>query len=277
MKWNIRSFPIKVISTVIILFLAWQLWVFLSPRPRDYSVAELNALKSVFSKTADRIAEKAPGPARFGVAGLANDQSDTATLILRTELASRKDWIVAEGSPVAKFLADVTKTVVKASSLDEIVNAGRQVELDIIVAGRIITVEKTQGESAQAAVQLYAYDVRKGQWIVKDTVTETWYPNPVDHAMDAIRHTKRGYRITLWIVTVLLLPWITAFATHKVLERKSNLASFVLIVIYTVADMALAMALAGGVLGGFKLLTLFVVTAGYNFWACEKIAGDAKG
>ena len=273
MRW-VLLLPVRIVMTVVCVFLIWQAIVFMRPRPRLFTVNEVKAVKAACEKVADLCAAKAAKPARIGVAHLANDPNALATSVLRDALSSRAGFQVQQGSPVQKFLKDVGRAVSEATSLDEVVNAGRRVELDVIVAGKVLAVDATNG-AAQAALQVYAYDVRPGQWLVKDTVTAEYNPSLPERTWDWCKGTKPMTRVIGWLLIVVLMPWVTLFATRWALEKRDNTASFIIVSAYTVFAMALAVGL-GGAPGGtaywMKMLAAFVFAAAYSFWACERIA-----
>ncbi|MBA4386634.1 MAG: hypothetical protein C0404_01565 [Verrucomicrobia bacterium] len=271
--------PLRMLIVVVVLFIAWQTWVYLKPRPREFSVGEIRAINNACAKIADACSEKIKKPARLGVASFADDSRDIVTFDLRAELAKRKDITVVQGSPVQKFLGDVAKAVVNASSIEDVMTAAKKVEMDVIVAGKVLKVESSN-DLHQAALQVYAYDVRSAGFILKETYTGVWSPGMLEKVSNRIHKLSPAWRITLWGLVVLLLPWLTSFGTRAALEKKSNLASFLLVSTYTVITMALAVTLVGFTISGggqwLLFLLAFVVSAGYNFWACETIAGRER-
>ena len=88
--------------------------------------------------------------------------------------------------------------------------------------------------------------------------------------------STRLLRILLWINITLALPWITAFATRHVLAKRSNALSFTLLTGYTAIDIVLAMLVGGlafvGIWGVSRLAGILLMSAGYNYWACETVA-----
>lgn len=272
-KW-LLLLPVRIAMTVLCVFLVWQTVVFMRPRPRAFTVMEVKAAKAACEKVADLCAAKAALPARIGVAHLAGDPTDLVTGMLRDVLSSRAGIQVQQGSPIQKFFKDIGNALSEATSLDEVVNAGRRVELDVIVAGKVLAVESTNG-AAQAALQIYVYDVRPSQWLVKDVVTAEYNPTLPERTWDWCKGTRPITRFVTWLLIMLLMPWVTLFATRWALAKKNNTASFMIVSAYTIFAMALAVGLSG-VPGGtaywMKMLAAFVVAAAYSFWACEQIA-----
>ena len=292
--WKRLLMPAGLLMRVAFLFVLWQAWVFIRPRPREYTEVERRAVEVACRQTADALeralqvpastagtnalptpATAAAGPVRIGVAHLANDPTDVFTSTLRLALAGRKAWQLDESSVIQKLLADLARTVAQATSLDEVMHAGRRVELDVILMGKVVAVGERAG-GAQADVDIYAYDARVGQWLMKEPVRATWRPTLAQRVRDTLRGTNRLTRLAVWLLFAGLLPWVTAPATRRVLERKSNRASFILLTVYTGLDLLLAFALAGfrvvGPRNGLVLAVLLLLCAGYNFWACERIA-----
>jgi len=81
----------------------------------------------------------------------------------------------------------------------------------------------------------------------------------------------------LWIFLVVLLPLLTPFALQGALEKKSNLASFVLIGGYTVLDLLVALlAFVGFSFVPASRIVLIIVLGAlcalYNWRSCERLA-----
>ncbi len=165
----VRILRIKVVLAVLAVFFGWQVFIFLRPRPPVYSPDDMEALTAAARQAAERLAPKIGPQARIGVAHLGGDPLDTATTALKTALASRSGWRVEEHSIVQKFLVDVSRAVSQATSIEEVLRAGQKVDLDVIVAGRVLAVASTNG-ATHAALELTAYDTRKGAVVLRDTI-----------------------------------------------------------------------------------------------------------
>jgi len=80
--------------------------------------------------------------------------------------------------------------------------------------------------------------------------------------------------VLVWLGLVLVLPWATFFVTPWVVSKESNLAAYLMLGSYTLADAIVAFCLLGGVRGhgSFTWVVLFVgfLAAGvYNVMVCE--------
>jgi NAD/NADP transhydrogenase alpha subunit len=121
-----------------------------------------------------------------------------------------------------------------------------------------------------------AYDVGNARWLFRGRITGAWEPPPEQFAT----RFPAWIRAVVWVLILLLLPWLTAPATHIALESKSNVASLVLLLAYTGVDMLTVLILTGfRVAGAGPLLLLVGATAialGYNYWACEAIAERSR-
>ncbi len=265
----------KVLAALVMLFLLWQAWLFVHPKPRPYAMAERNAVKALAERVAGAIESHAALPARIGVTRLVNDSGDQFYSALRLTLATRAGWTLEEGSLVKKLLADLWLAVARATNLDDVLKLDPAPPLDMILAGRVTGTERI-GDGARAAMEVYAYDFRTHAWAVKEIVTAEWKPNPMQKIGQRLRAARPAARFGFWLAVVLALPWVTMFATHWALAKKSNRISVVLVGAYTVAGMALALALTGfsvaGAAAWLRFLAAFVISAAYNFWACERIA-----
>ena len=282
----------KVVLVLVVAFVLWQAWVFLRPAPRPYSAAEQAAIRNLCGQACNRIERvlaargetdgqeqggtHSDAPLVFGVAHFLNDPSDGFTAIMRDVIAGRDAWRVEEMSVIQKFLSDVTAAVMNATSLDEIVHAGRRVGLDVVVAGKVVGTGETGGEGFAEAM-FVVYDVRGGQVLFREVLSATWRPSAAARVSRGLRQVHPLLRLLAWLALVFMLPLLTPFATHWAVGRKSNFASFALLAAYTIADLFLALLFSGFRLEGpprAVLLCLAVAACGlYNYRVCERIAG----
>lgn len=271
MKRWMSLFSLKTLALAMIAFLGWQVFVFFRARPPVYTEAQQQALAIACQDFGRQLAGKLTNaPTRVGIAHLFGDVGDVATLMLRGTVSHISGCQIEERSVIQKFLSDVGRAISEATSLDEVLTAGRKVELDVVIAGRVVAVTPSPEGGASATLALYAFDVRHGGWLVKDSFTAHWQPG----VMDRIRALPLWLRLGLWALLAGLLPWLTAFATHWALEQKQNLASVIIIACYTLADVALAFALGIIRLGHGWLAPVLVVllAAAWNWRACERLA-----
>lgn len=86
--------------------------------------------------------------------------------------------------------------------------------------------------------------------------------------------------VLVWIGFVLVLPWATFFVPARVVRADSNVISGLMLLGYWIADIAFALYLTGGTVGGTfqaAILILGFLCAGlYNFLACEFVADRAE-
>jgi len=266
----------RFILVLIVLFVAWQIWVFSRPIPRDYTENEKTAIKSVLLEALKPLKSSIGNQeTRFGVAHFLHDSNDEATKTVKQLISQEKKWIVIETSLIQQFLIDISQTILNATSFDEVINAGKRVNIDVIVAGDVIRVDSTKEETT-ASIKFCAYDVRRGKWLAAGTYEKKLMPSLLKRISIKIRSTSGILRLIIWIAFAAFLPWVTSSATYKTIEYKSNLASFTMLSIYVLLDMALAMAFwefkVEGLWGAIKLLITLAICGFYNYWACEKIA-----
>jgi hypothetical protein len=266
---------LRGLAVLCALYFIWQAVVFLRQRPEPYSEAESRAVAAACDEAARRIASAGPGALRIGVAHFVGDRRDAVTTAMRRALAARDGLNVVDGSPIRKFLADVAQALGEATSLDEALHAGDRVELDAVVAGRVRSVDE-DGLRGRAVLDVRAYDVRAGRWLLREEVVGVWCPGPLTRL--ALRAQRLGWalRLALWLGFVAALPWLTAFGTRWAMARRSNAASFALLAALVLADLAAGVTLFRFTAAGFAAWALFFVAAaacaGYNFWACERVA-----
>lgn len=266
---------LRGLAVLCALTFIWQAVVFLRPRPASYTEAESRAMAAACDEAARRIAAAEPGALRIGVAHFAGDRSGAVTAAMRRALAARDGWSVVDGSPIRKFLTDVAQALGEASSLDEALHAGDRVELDAVVAGRVRPVEGDD-LSGRAVLDVMAFDVRAGRWLLREEVVGVWRPGPLTRLALRAQRLGWGLRLALWLGFVAALPWLTAFGTRWAMARRSNAASFALLAVLVTAELAAGVALFRFTAAGFAAWALFFVAAaacaGYTLWACERMA-----
>ncbi len=262
---------------VVLLFLAWQAVVFLRPRPRPYLLEEARAVEAAVEAGIAALRERLPGTTRLGVVHLLDDPQDTATEALRHGLTEVPGWSVPEGSVIRRFLGGVGSAVMNATSLDEVASAGRRVDLDVVLAGRLADVSATNG-TGRATLHLYAYDTRPGDWVLRERFEAQWRPHlgqrAVQQAANTVAKVSPRARLLLWLGFTLLLPWGTPFVTRWGVAQGSNRASALVVAGYALLSAVAAALLSlpsGGAQGG-RLLAAALLGGVYSFWACERIA-----
>lgn len=268
-------FPAKVLVGVLAAFAVWQGWVFPRPSPREYTAPEQAAVRKLCGDVVERLAHEYPEDKAVGVAHFLNDPSDGFTASMRAAAADKAGWRVEEASIIQRFLADITMAVKNATSLDEIVNAGRRVGIDIVIAGKVLDTGTADGEG-MARAMVIAYDVRQGKAVLNESLSATWEPTLGSRLAGAFQGMNPLLRFVVWLSLVLLVPVATPFAVHWALARKSNAASFGLLAAYTAMDLVLALLFSGfrvqGAVGALGLCLAVAVCGAYNYWICEKIA-----
>ena len=270
-----RFLPTRLFLGLASAFLLWQGAIFLRPAPTPCSVPQQRALEAAVNAAVKTLAETVEPPVTVAVAQLANDPTRTATDILKQTIAGQEGWTIEEKSLVRKFLADVTQAAANATSLNEIMFAGRRVNVDLILSGAI-TKNTQLPDGARAELFLRAYDTRHGHWLWRRLFTAEWHPSLLEKLGDPIRQLPRWLRIILWAALVLLPPWLTRPLTRQILDQQSNTASILLLIGYTLANLVAAWILAGFSLAPFfpiwRGLIIILLCAAYNYAVCETIA-----
>jgi hypothetical protein len=285
MIWRLMN-PFKMTKWLLIvlaLFLVWQAAVFLAPAPREYSAAERAALDETCRRAAEEIARGWTGPAtgtvvRVGVAHLVGDPEEVITPLLKARLAERPGFEVRDGSVLRNFLEDVSRAVAEATSMEEIAFAGRRVDLDLVVAGRVVDAVETP-EGARASLAIYARDARNGRWLMRETVGAEWTSGQARERESARRAT--ALRLVLWAAFALALPWATPFATRRAVRARSNRGSALLLGAYLAVDALAGLWAIHWTLNGpgqaLAALAALLLAAAYNTLVCERIARELQG
>jgi len=83
-------------------------------------------------------------------------------------------------------------------------------------------------------------------------------------------------KIVSWSAVVLVLPWVTWFVIARVAKAESNVAGAILVLAYTLLEVALLGWLFGWSMPGVTAWTFFavaaLVAAAYNLFTCDWIA-----
>lgn len=114
--------------------------------------------------------------------------------------------------------------------------------------------------------------------VVTSALIVIWYYRlPVE---DRAAMWTAARSVLVWVGFVAVLPWGTFFVPARVVRADSNLVSGLMLLGYLIADIAFALYLTGGSVGGaFQTAILilgFLCAALYNFLACEFVADRAE-
>ncbi len=270
---------LKGLALVVLAFLGWQVFVFSRPRPPELTEQERHAVEQLCREFVERMAAKlAPAedetPLRVGVAHLLSDPTDEVTTTLRRAVAGHPRFEVDDRSVIKRFLKDVTSQLEGATTLEQILNAGRRVDLDVVIAGSVRDITSTEAD-ALATVQLRAFAPGQKRRLLNEAVTGS---STVAAAREDENHGG-GSRILVWllgIAGIAALPWITAPLSFHARRQRTNAAGALLLLGYTAIGMA-ALALLGlyTVTGPWLPAALAVsvaVLGTYNYCACETLA-----
>lgn len=260
------------------LFLFWQMWVFLSPKPRELDAAELRAANRVCDQVVSAIAEKTGDRnLTIGLVHLLGDSSDQITDRLRLALNEPSGWTVDFRSVPQAVISDIAHALADASTFEEILNAGDRVSLQLMVMGRIKEVTRIN-EGAYIGIDIFAYDIQRGEWLLRKDFEAVWEPGAIQLLNMKVSNLPLWQKLILWLIIVGLLPWVTPFATRWAIGRKTNQAGFLVLASYVAVGLFLAGLFMGFELSGFFSWVAFIVSlalaCAYNYWACEKIADD---
>lgn len=277
-KWIIFSLPAKIISAILLLFLAWQAFVFLRPRPEDISSSALTLLTPAAKDAAAAIrqmyAERSQSqPARIGLAHLNGDPYGTVTTLLGITLEAQPELTWERTSIVKRFVKDVSAAAWNASSLEELAASGRKVQLEGLVAGKVIIPK----DDSLPALELRVFNLLPG-----GSCCTLFFPGRIPTPEESKLLPEFSSTAVAWgwlifvILVILALPWLTPFFTVWALNQKSNTASALLLTAYVAADLILISLVPGvGALLAKHLFWLALIAAacaGYTHWVCETVA-----
>lgn len=274
-----KVFSAKFFFLLMLLYLVWQFFVMLRPRPVLWNTLELAAIQLAVEDCLSGLEESIPAQARIGVARLRHDPNGQACQILREAILRRESWSVYHGSVIRKFLSDVCRVVLEATSLDELIHSGRYVELDILVIGKVLDVRWERIEKdppvsqASAILQLRVLSLQEGRDLFNGKISAVKETEVLDARQRGAWHPVISWAI--WVFFVLLLPWLGRPLLVWVLEKKSNWSSLLLLGIYSALDLLAVFFLlnmrAGGCWRSFAVALLLFCCMAYNTIVCESI------
>lgn len=278
MNWKTLWFPARLLLLLLFGFVAWQAWTFSRPLPRTFTPRELEVLENAVARALQPLEERLAGtPTRFAIARFFHDAGDEVTASTRLQIADHPEWTVLDSSPIQQFLSDITATILQATSLDEIVHAGRRVGIDVLIAGDVLRADTTE-DNVSAAIRFNAYDTRTSEWLVAGVYESTWTPSTVTRAGLRIRNLPGLIKWLIWLALIISLPWLAAPLIHRTVEQKNNLRSFLTLGSLTLLNLIPALLFwefdlnrPGGVI---RLLALLIICSIWNWWAAEKIADN---
>lgn len=269
-----------LLPLLVFLFLVWQVWLFLRPGPEPLNFGESRAAQASIQGFINRLATTSPNQSsKVGVVSLFNDRSGEVSSMLRESFHRDRRFLLEQTSIPGKIITDIGAALAAASSLPDVTGAGRQIGLDLIIVGRIDSISSSQNE-ARVDLQLSAYDTHRGEWVLREVFTGEWRPGVIEGWQATVDSWPIWQRMTLWLVLVLVLPWITPWASKAVLRKESNTASGLLILSYASVNLLTAAFLIGFSLSGFLpwlgFLAASLFAIAYPWWSCERIASGEK-
>lgn len=228
----LKLLPVKTLAGILAVFFLWQAYVWIRPKPEPLTNEQTAAFRVLTRDLVAALPVTEGGPHALGIARLANDPMGEVTTLLKNAAAKRPDWQPIEENLIRKFLGDVTRAVTNASSLDEVLYAGREVDLRLVLSGKI---ESRPDAETPARITLSLYDTREGRFLHRDTHERTWtqaelaaLTSDFQALTSAPRPPTSDFRplspAFFWILAILI-PWITYPAFERILRKHSNLAN----------------------------------------------------
>lgn len=265
-----------IIGSLIFLFILWQVFVFLRPAPRIYDAAELRAVSVAIENFVDDVEMAlAQRNVRVGVVGLLGDSSGQAAETLRAAVDKRRSMSLETAGVPRAFIRDVGNALADASTLEDVFSAAGKVGMDVLLAGKIQSVERLASGGARSSIELNAWDLQAGEWLVRRTAEADWHPGFGDRMITVFTSAPAWQRTLLWLLIVGLLPWLTAFFPRWARDRRSNYAAALMLASYILVALFLAAAFTGfraTTMGDWlALLSAFAISGVYSYWAAERI------
>ena len=279
MRWLLWFLPIRLFLWGVTIFLVWQVVVFVRTKPDLPDPRVVHVLEAATADVVSALKAYERDTKRIGVVHFVNDPTDRVTETFIRVFSAPATWAVDERSVIQRFLGDIGRAVARATTPEEVAFAGRQVELDWVVMGRVHQLSVVD-EVALVELSVWIYDLNRGEWMYRERLVRTRDAGQdIESAMSRF-WSRPWVRVLTWILVVALLPWLTAPLIYRVIEHKSNALSAILLGAYGAADLLLMLALMGFDVSGrnpaiLVAAALLAVTI-YNYWACEKIAEETR-
>jgi len=258
------------------VFVLCQLWFWLKPSPVPFSPNESAAVRDAVQRVLDGVSESEgfATPVSAAVVHLVSDSTDEATAVVRREIADREGWTLVNGSPAVAFVKSLAKTLYEASSVDEYLRPGARVGIDVVFYG-VLNHVSTEGGISRASLTLTAYDTRRGVDLFKGDVNGE-FPRVRTAVGRAVVAKSRSSRIWIFAVFALLLPWISAPLSLRVLSRRSNGASALALGVLVALDAVAGLVLFYGIAShGAAVLSILAVCLVYDLVCCEFLSRRA--
>ena len=265
MAWDV---PMKWVGGVLALFLGWQVVVFTQLRAREYTDREKIAIERVCeearAQTEALVKSRAEPCNILGAAHLVDDPSNYFTTMLKTNLAVGTSYELRDGSVVQQFFDQIRETVEGATSLEEIVFAANNVELDLLACGKVIEVRE-EDKVGHATLNYLIYDMKAGTWILNQMIS-------ADSRLDPGGWLKKRWKLFVALALIALIPWLCFKVLERVVERNTNAASGMLIAGLMVVNVLLLW--WGGLFGAKIVVSSIIVLVAlmYDLWACDFMA-----
>lgn len=271
-----HAFPIPLLARhcfwwgggLAVLFVLCQLWFWLRPSPIPFSTKESAAVRDAVQQVLNDVSE-ADGfatPVSVAVVHLVSDPTDEATMTLRREIATREGWTLVNGSPAVAFIKSLAKTIYEATSVDEYLRPGARVGIDVVFYG-VLNHVSTDGGISRASLTLTAYDTRKGKDLFKGDVNGE-FPRVRTAVGRAVVAKSRSSRIWIFAAIVLLLPWVSAPLSLRVLSRRTNSTSALVLGALVVLDVVVGLFLFYG-FASYIALAVLAVCIVYDLTCAE--------
>ncbi len=288
--FNIFS-GIKFFTLIVVAFIVWQFFLFLTPAPRPLNSLEVSVVKKFSNGLVDEIISNdiihtLDKPIEIGILHLLNDESDEITENLTAAFNENTNFVVSTESVPYKFVKELGKNLVKSTSIEEIVSAGNKVNIDLLVGGKVESCIGVEGV-ANLDLYIYVFSPKLGKMIKYERIVETFDVEKDNLLESGVKSNKKheflkGFLLMIVAVfIVLVLPWVTEPLIWKVVDKKSNGVSFMLLLGYIAIDLVVIVAMGGiqfvssGWLAAVLAVYIFLL-GGYNYRVVEKIAGKYK-
>lgn len=153
----------------------------------------------------------------------------------------------------------------------------KEVGIDGLVGGTVALAEGARAEEKETLrLTLWVRESLEGGKIFEQSYVEEVEKTWLDlayyrHVMDEL---GAGWKLLLWLGFSLLFPVLTFFVPARLLALESNKVNLAMLLVYTLLDTALALALMGFSLSGFSVV-LLLLSAGlagfYNYGILTEI------
>ena len=253
-----------------------------SSQQNAWSRAELVAAADAGQQAAVEMKSRFPNADSASLFPCLKDGQKACTRAWMAELGQR-GIKTHTGSPIESFSSQMSRIAINADRPGDLLTAGSRVEMDLILGGRITDRSVTTNQEAEVTLEWVAVAPHATDKFQRGTITGSWSPKSEAEKAQAARpnrwplHWHLGWRILLFVGSLILLllaalPWL-----GQVLEARSNVVSAFYLAGLTAAGLGLFILYFAPTCGSIGWIAAGAVLALVLWMGSEHLASIREG